>query len=1004
MLKTTTITAFLNEKLNLLGGKGSDKYTFNIFNESGSVKGPISSKTIQGRVNRLSATISPQTGFREDTAAFNLDLLVSCMQGVNVHIIAVTGILDALIEEINGTYIDIDGGRAKIIIDGGVVQSNIAQNGSMGDSVKLSVNINVQWTPDISESTEELGKDQIEIKLMKRTPYGNRIIDLAEPSEEVLKLISTIIGWQHDYVTAVLKIKLPAAFIAEHNYIEITEYGGQRTRWFILQRDYIEPNIWVYNLRRDLIREHWNSISNATCEIERGYLNSSNPLYYKSEGISGNLTLGKRNKLLDSNIMLAYIKTFQLQNNNGSAIPEGHWTVQGGIPPYNDAPIITDEIPASIDIADSTVTGGINANLKIRVLWTYTGSTNIPGYATVNYPGYSVEHDGGANDYNLTDDGNPCGTGPQGWMTDSARMKLAGSRSGFLSYINEKQSLNIQENIPDWMKATGGFGDNSTNVFPDNFECVINTGTAENPQFYKLTFKDAEETKTVSQAISSSNESDINNFILKTHEAWGKKQHGSVAYAQNVVEGSVIYHSYTITKDFLSNTLPDTEEACYTEFPATSKQITSGAYSYNIFAFKVNDDGMSMLDNISPYPDTVQANSGQLIFSALMGTGKGTPDNPDGDEIPSLAGQVIDMQMCPFDEYSVKNIIDEAFPIYKGNATDPEENKVKVGEYYILNSQDVEHWVDYDLSDWISKGNSKSRNDLSQMRLVCPNNSSMVTLNPDIFRTTNIITFKMNGTLYPYKPIYKVTPRANNLLVYQNQDARDNMLVLGGDFSATQVSNGWSDYLIGNKNVEEAQQASIANQTLNQHLQYEFQKKSIEKQGNISMLSSILGLAGGVMGFSMGSPIMGALGILGGVGGVMGTSTSLQLQREGLQISQNVFNNNIALNQKLFSLQMGNIKALPNTIHKITSGSFDNDYSVIIEEYYSTPIEYEQYDKAIRKTGMSVGCMGRIGDYINPDYFVFAQIIESDINDFHQLDEINRELQNGLKIRNPRVS
>lgn len=998
MLKTTTITAFLNEKLNLLGGKDSDKYTFNIFNESGSVKGPISSTNIQGQVNRLSAIISPQTGYREDTAAFNLDLLVSCMQGANFHIIAVTGILDALIEEINGTYLDMDGGRAKIIIDGGVVQSSIAQNGGMGDCVKLSVNINVQWTPDITESTEELGKDQIQIKLMKRTPYGNRIIDLAEPSVEVLKLISTIIGWQHDYVSAVLKIKLPAMFVAEHNYIEITEYGGQRTRWFILQRDYIEPNIWVYNLRRDLIREHWNSISNANCEIERGYLNSSNPLYYKSEGISGNLTLGKRNKLLDSNIMLAYIKTFQLQNNNGSAIPEGHWKVQGGIPSYNNAPIIPGgAIPSSIDIVDGTYRNSPNGNLNLRVMWWTSSNGMFPG--TIKYPNMEGAADCNYYGWLLTDDGKPCGTDLNGVPTLSAMEKMSRSIPGLISYINEKQSLDILRVIPDWMKATGGFGDNNTNAFPDSYECVVNAGTVKNPQYYQLIFKD--NIITAKQSISANDEKEIDNFIEKTGQAWGKIDN-TVAFAQpDTVEGSITYHSYTITKQLLSNTPPEAEEACYTDIKATSTQITSGAYSYNIFAFKVFDDGKGFLGD---YKDTAQANSGQLIFSALMGTGKGRPIAIGTGEIPSLAGQVIDMQMCPFNEEAIFQVVDESRPIYRGNGAETGENQVKVGEYYILNSQDVEHWVNYDLSDWNSRGNKKSRNDLSQMRLVCPNNSSMATLNPDIMTNTNIIRFKMNGTLYPYKPIYKVTPVAENSIIYAGQDARDNMLVLGGDFSATQVSIGWSDYLIGNKNVEEAQQASIANQTMNQQLQYDFQKKSIEKQGNISMMSSVLGLMGGMAGFSMGNPVMGALGILGGVGGVMGTSTNMQLQREGLQISQNVFNNNIALNQKLFNLQMGNIKAWPNTIHKITSGSFDNDYSVIIEEYYSTPLEYEQYDKAIRKTGMSVGCMGKISDYVNPDYFVFAQIIESDINDFHQLDEINRELQNGLKIRNLRES
>ena len=975
MLKTTSITKMLEEKLKSIGAEKDHEYSFKLYTETGKVNN--GGLCIKGSVRRVNASHPAVAGIKENMYTYMLDLIVPTWSGENQHVVFVNDVLDTLISDLNGTYADIDEGRAKILIDGGVVQSGIEKQGIIGDAVILSVNVNIEWQPHVKASTEELKENEIEILLIKRTPYHNRTIDMNEEDNVVFRLVTTIIGWQHDEVSAVLKMKLPAIFDAEYNYIQVTEYNGRVTRWFVMQRDYVEPSVYIHQLKRDVIRENWNSISNAYCEIERGYLNSSSPLFYKSEGLSGNLTLGRRSKLINSNLMLAYVKTFNIANNAGSAIPEGYWKVQGGMPGFNNAPIITETIPAKISLYDSIDNQNKNGYINIRAYW----HTNIVDdyYKSVDSNGnYGTT---GASGYNFTDNGNPCGTGVSSPPTQNVLNMVKNSVSGYAEYVSDKLNLNLS-NIPSWMKETRGFGGAGNNVYPSSYECVINKGTEESPQYYKLIFTNTE--KTVSYNIDSNNTADIQSFIAKTGQSWGTKYNGYAAY-ENIVEGNIVYHEYTIEQLFLSST-PASHEACYTQFPATSIQTTAGAFSYNIFAFKVFDNGIGITTN---YSATVQGNSGQMIASALMGIGVGVPA-----DIPSLSGQIIDIQMCPFNEDAIYNLIDTVYPIYAGSDT-----STKVGEYYLLNSQDIEQFVDYSLDDWNSRGNRKSRVNLSQMRLVCPNNSSMATLNPDILTTKDKLRFKVNGTLYPYKPIYKVTPVADSTMIYAQQDARDNMLVLGGDFSATQVSSGWSDYLIGNKNVEEVQQSSIANQTMNQQLQYDFQLKSINQNANLSMLSSWLGIGGGLAGFSLKNPMMGILGLIGGGMGLLGTGTSTQLQKESLQISQNVFNNNIALNQKLFSLQMGNIKALPNTIHKITSGSFDNDYSIIIEEYYSTNLEYEEFDKVIKKIGMSINCMGSIIDYLHPEYFIFAQMIECEnINNFHEFDEINRELQNGLRI------
>lgn len=833
-------------------------------------------------------------------------------------------------------------------------------------------------------SLQELTEQQIKIELIKRTPYHMRKIDINEEDKVVYTDIGNIACWRHDEVSASLSLKLPITFTAEYTYLRVTEPNGVITNWFVLSKFFQAPNVWTLTLKHDVVRKNWNKIKEATCMIERGYVNSSNPLYYKSEGTSGNLTLGKRSKLLDSNLILAYVKTFELSNNNGAKIPEGTWKVQAGIPGYNNAPIVSEAIPNSIKIYDApnNVRSGY---LRMLLYWghsIYNRSRNLDSNGNVGDERWVWNF--------FSDNGNACGTSPTGKTpTSSALAKIKASVDGFAQYVSAKQGLGLQD-MPAWMKRTGGFGNSLKNTYPSNYECVINKGTAEAPQFYKLVFTNS--VRSVNYEVKSYE--NLNEFISYTGQSWQIKSsdYSQAAFDSVVVTGNISYHEYKIEQYFLSNTPPKEKEACHTEFPALAAQTTAGAYSYNIFAFKVYDDGKGFEEDYA-----AQANSGQMIVSALMGTGAGVAKDKDDSgkplTIPSLAGQVIDIQMCPFNESSIRNKIEKHYDIFAGASS-----TTKVGEYYLLNSQDIEQFVDYDLSDWKSKGNSKSRVNLSQMRLVCPNNSSMAMLNPDILSNNNTLRVRLNGTLYPYKPVYKVTPVATNSIIYANQDARDNMLVLGGDFSATQVSSGWSDYLIGNKNVEEAQQASIANQTMNQQMQYEFQKKSIQSQTNMSMTSAMLQLLGGLGGIAFNNPFSSISGLVNAGMGMISAGTNAKLQKENLEISNTIFANNIALNQKLFNLEMGNIQAMPNTIHKITNGSFDNDYSVMIEEYYSTQTEYEQFDKAIKKTGMNLNCIGKLIDYVNSEYFIFAQIIDCDSPSSSEANEINKEFQNGLKI------
>ena len=95
---------------------------------------------------------------------------------------------------------------------------------------------------------------------------------------------------------------------------------------------------------------------------------------------------------------------------------------------------------------------------------------------------------------------------------------------------------------------------------------------------------------------------------------------------------------------------------------------------------------------------------------------------------------------------------------------------------------------------------------------------------------------------------------------------------------------------------------------------------------------------------------------------------------------------------------MGNIKAQPATIRKISDGSIDNDFSIMLEEYHATEYEYSVLDKQLQNTGFSIGAIGNITLYINSNYKVYASVLSSKVSENSVFEEINKELQLGLII------
>ena len=308
MVQTKTLTKWIREKLNAISSNFDPKYTFSVSTEVKNISGSMSATKVEGRLHKSTSSNITSAGFNSSMAEYSLDLFVACPKGTNGYLLEVSKIIDDFVAAENGKYNDMDNGRVLLVFDDSIAQNYLEKYNGCDDFVVLTLRFSAQWTPNVIEDTEEIKEGQIEIKLINRTPYHNRKIDMNEEDKVVLKLNTTVVGWTHDEVSAVLKVKLPATFVAEYTYAQITEFNGRVTRWFVLGRQYDEPQVWTLTLKRDVIRENWNELQDSTFLVERGYVSDDNPLFYKNEGFTGNSLFYKRTKLCDSNLILAYIK------------------------------------------------------------------------------------------------------------------------------------------------------------------------------------------------------------------------------------------------------------------------------------------------------------------------------------------------------------------------------------------------------------------------------------------------------------------------------------------------------------------------------------------------------------------------------------------------------------------------------------------------------------------------------------------------------------------------
>lgn len=360
------------------------------------------------------------------------------------------------------------------------------------------------------------------------------------------------------------------------------------------------------------------------------------------------------------------------------------------------------------------------------------------------------------------------------------------------------------------------------------------------------------------------------------------------------------------------------------------------------------------------------------------------------DILTQLGAQCYDVQILPYsplaDEYYNRGYNLDSFTEGK-NYTIISQDENRLGVIFWLNSSQITKKINHTITIPTTAIDLKVANECDIYRLCSPNYSAIYEFNP--FMNNGITKFNITIALKPVNPYIKVCPQFKGLNGNNFKDARG--LILSGDFSITKIQDQFINYELNNKNYN-----SLFNRNIqSMELQNKWAGIGDITQATVGALGA--GAQGAMMasmgGAGTGGMIAGGIiaGIASGAAGTVDVIAKRQLRDEQLELYKDTF-----------KLNIGNIKAMPDTLTKVTALNPDNLIFPQIEYYTATPIEKEAIRQSIIYRGCDVGYISTINNFIRQDEtFISAQIIrfpDTFVEDYHFLAEINNELSIGVYI------
>ena len=309
-----------------------------------------------------------------------------------------------------------------------------------------------------------------------------------------------------------------------------------------------------------------------------------------------------------------------------------------------------------------------------------------------------------------------------------------------------------------------------------------------------------------------------------------------------------------------------------------------------------------------------------------------------------------------------------------------------VSEFVKYMSYPKQTYYDVDLSSPLA---AKVTNECNLYRLSSGNQSSMFEFSPA--KSFGFNGYKIDCTYKPFQPWIHIIPKLGGLYgedFVTIDDCRG--LVLGGDYSVTQLTNTWATYKLQNSTYQEMFDREIKHMDVGNSIA---QQEQLFKSISGSVTGGVTGgVAGGMVGGVWGAVAGAAVGTGAGIaGGVMDYENMLKMQEENKDYARDRFN---------YSLQ--NMQAIPSGLSKTSAFVYNTRVWPFLEVYTCTDVEKEAFINKIKYDGMTIMAIGKIADYLDSEeqHYFKGRVIRFDglEDDSHIANEIYNELLKGAYL------
>ena len=332
--------------------------------------------------------------------------------------------------------------------------------------------------------------------------------------------------------------------------------------------------------------------------------------------------------------------------------------------------------------------------------------------------------------------------------------------------------------------------------------------------------------------------------------------------------------------------------------------------------------------------------------------------NPD-----NTTGRILDIQYLPF---SIATTTDNNIKI---NATACIAQFLDLDDYSFTT----------DLTDL-----TNINKETDTIKIVSPSRASQFLFRP--YDNNGNMLFHTKITLKPYTSTIYVRPSTQGLLMVDWDDK--DCLIIEEDFSLTNVSSEWANYIYQNRNYQNAFERQIQGREFERTWERRVEQAQAKSdKWNAELISA-----------QKAQTYTGNIPIISGIAGAIGTnwqdSNYLQAAKLDREYNEALYQESVSLAKDLFSYQLDNIKSQPNIPSKVTTIDCKFLDGIYLEFYSTNDTELNAISNFYRYNGNRIDDYGTFATYWGN--FIRGKIIISINYTQPEIDELNRRLSAGI--------